>query len=76
MSEEDHREFMLSALRGATLRCKVFETEINSIGVALKANMITVGEALMWIREAGVQELVCRIPEEIKAGDKNDEMSK
>lgn len=62
---EEHREFMLSALRGAALRCKLYENEINSIGVALKGGMISIADALAWIKDAGVQELVCRIPKEI-----------
>lgn len=62
---KDHRDFLLSALRVAGLKCKLYESEINSIGIALKAGMISVDDALIWITDAGVQELVCRIPEEI-----------
>ena len=65
MSDEDHREFLLSALRGAGLRCKLYENEINSIGISLKAGLVTVPQALVWIKDAGIAELVCRIPEEI-----------
>ena len=68
---EDHREFILSALRGASLRCKLYDTEISSIGIALKARMITVEHALTWIKDAGVADLVCRFPEEISELEKS-----
>ena len=63
MSDQDHKDFLLSALRVASLKCKLYDAEINSIGVALKADMITVGAALTWIKDAGAADLVCRIPE-------------
>ena len=71
MSDEDHREFILSALRVASLRCKLYDTEISSIGIALKGHMITVEQALTWIKDAGVAELVSRLPDEIAELDKS-----
>ena len=62
MSEEDHRDFLLSALRAASLRAKMFEVEINSIGIALKSGMVTVPQALKWIKDIGALELVGLIP--------------
>lgn len=62
MSEEDHRDFLLSALRAASLRAKMFEVEINGIGIALKSGMVTVPDALKWIKDIGALELVGLIP--------------
>jgi hypothetical protein len=62
MSDEAHRDFLLSALRGASLRAKMWETEINTIGIALKADMITVAQAMKWIRDVGALELIGEIP--------------
>ncbi len=70
MSDEDHREFLLSALRAASLRARMYEIEIQSVGIALKGNMVTVTEALRWIKDIGAWELVGMIPDEIiKAED-------
>ena len=60
--DEAHREFLLSALRAASLRAKMYEIEINSIGIALKAEMVSVSDALIWIKDIGALELVGLIP--------------
>lgn len=65
MSEDAHRDFLLSALRAASLRARMFEVEINSIGIALKGGMVTVPQALTWVRDIGAMELIGMIPDEI-----------
>lgn len=62
---QSHREFLLSALRAASLRARMFEVDINSIGIALKAEMVTPDQALKWIKDIGALELVGVIPDEI-----------
>jgi hypothetical protein len=42
------REFLLSHLRAARTRAQLAVCEIDSIGVALKGNLIDVDEALAW----------------------------
>ena len=64
--DDGHKDFLLSALRAASLRARMYEIEINSIGIALKGDMVTVTEALRWIKDIGAWELVGKIPEEIK----------
>lgn len=66
MSEdtEDRRDFVLSALRVGSLRAKLFETEINSIGVALKGGLIDCYTAMQWVKEIGALELVRSIRDE------------
>ena len=65
-SDDEHKDFLLSALRAASLRARMYEIDINSIGIALKGDMVTVTEALRWIKDIGAWELVGKIPEEIK----------
>jgi hypothetical protein len=62
---ESHREFLLSALRAASLRARMFEVEINSIGIALKGGLVTPVEALQWVKDIGALELVGMIPDGI-----------
>lgn len=64
-SDQEHKDFVLSILRSASLRARMYEIEINSIGIALKGDMVTVTEALRWIKDIGAWELVGKIPEEI-----------
>jgi hypothetical protein len=59
----DRKEYLLSALRVGSIRAKLFETEINSIGVALKAELINAEDAVAWITEIGAAGLVALKPE-------------
>jgi hypothetical protein len=64
MADEcDRKEFLLSALRGASLRARLYEVEINSIGVALKSDMVTCDVAMQWIKDIGALELMVNIPD-------------
>ena len=54
----EQKEFLLSALRVASLRAKLFETEINSIGVALKGGIIDCYGAVEWMKEIGALSLM------------------
>ena len=69
MSDCTHREFLLSALRAASLRAKLFDAEINSIGIALRENMITPEQAIKWIKDIGALEAIGTIPDEIVKGN-------
>ena len=50
--EESHKAFLLAALRAASLRCKVMEADVNTIGVALKGDLIGADTAVAWIRDS------------------------
>ncbi len=65
MTEDAHREFLLSALRAASLRARIFEVDVNTVGIALKSGMVTVPQALKWIRDIGALESMGTIPDEI-----------
>jgi hypothetical protein len=68
MREDDHKEFLLSALRAASLRAEVMKTEINTVGIALKSDMVTVGQAVKWLKDISALEFVGMIPDEIVTG--------
>jgi hypothetical protein len=69
MSDDPHREFMLSALRAASLRAKLFDADMTSIGIALRDCMITPAEAVKWINDIGAADAVGMIPEVIVNGE-------
>jgi hypothetical protein len=66
----DHKEFLLSILRVASMRAKTLEVEINSIGVALKADMIDIPKAMEWLKDIGADGLVWMIPESVPEEEK------
>ena len=68
MSECDHREFLLSALRGASMRAKLFDIDVTTIGIALRTGMISPEQAVKWIRDIGAEQAVGMIPDEIVNG--------
>ncbi len=74
MSEDPHRDFLLSALRAASLRAKLFDADMTSIGVALKSHMITPEQALKWIKDIGAMDSIGMIPDEIM--NKSENMQK
>jgi hypothetical protein len=51
-------ELMLSAIRSAVLRCDLDKTELNTVGIALKADMITLDDAVAWLADAGLIDQV------------------
>jgi hypothetical protein len=63
--EELHRDFMLAALRAASLRAKAMEADLNTIGVALKGNLIGADTAVQWIKDAGLLHMVGGLPDEV-----------
>lgn len=67
MSQETHKDFMLSALRAASLRAKMIEMDLNTVGVALKADMVTPLESVDWLRQIGALDFVGKIPAAIEA---------
>jgi hypothetical protein len=64
-AEELHRDFLLAALRAASLRCKTWDADLTTIGVALKGDLIGNDTAVRWIRDAGLLNMVGAIPEEV-----------
>ena len=66
MSEEEtHKEFLLAALRAASLRLKMLDADCVTIGVALKNGLIGADTAVAWIRDSGLSWAVGAIPAEV-----------
>jgi hypothetical protein len=63
--EEKHREFLLMALRAASARAKLLEADINTIGLALKGNMINSETAVRWIIDANLLWMVGSLPADV-----------
>ena len=62
---ENHREFLLSALRSASLRCKLMDNELCTIGVALKHDMIGPDTAVKWIHDHDLMWLIGPLPQAV-----------
>jgi hypothetical protein len=45
------KEFLLAALRTASLRAKLTSNEMDSIGVALKRGVVSTEEAVAWLHD-------------------------
>jgi hypothetical protein len=49
--ENSESEFLLACLRAASLRAKLIATELDSIGVALRHNLVSHDGAIEWLRD-------------------------
>jgi hypothetical protein len=58
-------EYLLNAIRCASLRAKLLEIEINSVGVALKGNAISDEVAIEWLKDIGAISLCTYMPDAI-----------
>jgi len=65
MSEDDHKEFLLSAMRSASLRVKLMENDLHTIGIALKADLIGTEMAVKWLHDSDLMFLVGVLPPEV-----------
>jgi hypothetical protein len=63
--EAQHKEFLLAALRAASLRLKTLDADCVSIGVALKGELIGADTAVAWIRDSGLMWAVGALPAEV-----------
>jgi hypothetical protein len=59
-------DYALAALRCGALRARLMATEADTIGLGLRAGLISPEAALLWARDAGVLDLVSN--EDIEAG--------
>ena len=63
--EQQHDDFLLTVLRAASIRARLMEADLNSIGVALKGGLIGADTAVQWIRDANLLWMVGAIPEAV-----------
>ncbi len=62
MDDDSHKEFLLAALRVASSRCKLWDNEIASIGIALRSDMIGPEMAVKWAHDMGLMWLIEPLP--------------
>jgi hypothetical protein len=60
---DEHRDFLLAAIRAAFLRCRLTEAELTTVGTALRSDLITPDVAVRWLREAGLLHMLGPLPE-------------
>lgn len=61
----DRTDFLLSALRVVSIRARLLESEINLIGVSLKAGSITPEVAIAWATECGGPNILGFMPDKV-----------
>jgi hypothetical protein len=62
MDDDEHREFLLAALRVGSLRAKLMDAELTAIGVSLKAGKIDSATAVRWLREENLLNMITQLP--------------
>jgi hypothetical protein len=55
-------DFVLSALKAATLRARLAAAELDTIGLALKRNLVSVEGALAWLHDVDLLDHVIYRP--------------
>lgn len=58
----DHKDYLLAKLRAASLHARLLANEIDSIGVALKDDLITDSTAIEWARDVGGPQVFGTVP--------------
>jgi hypothetical protein len=54
----DRREYLLAELRAATLRARLWQADIDAVGLALKAGLISPHQAVEHLSDCGVLRLL------------------
>lgn len=54
---DNRREFLLGQIRTAALRGRLLVNEYDTVGVALKGNLITPENAVAWLNDIGAGEM-------------------
>jgi hypothetical protein len=64
----DRREYLLAELRAATLRARLWQADIDAVGVALKAGLISPDQAIEHLSDCGLLRLLGVRQEQEAAG--------
>ena len=58
VQNSDQSEFLLACLRAASLRARLIATELDSVGVALRRNLVSHDGAVEWLRDLNLLDHV------------------
>ena len=64
--ERDKREYLLAELRAAALRARLWQADIDAVGLALKAGLISPDQAVEHLSDCGLL-LLLAVPHEQEA---------
>ena len=56
--ERDKREYLLAELRAAALRARLWQADIDAVGLALKAGLISPDQAVEHLSDCGLLSLL------------------
>ena len=56
--ERDRREYLLAELRAAALRARLWQADIDAVGLALKAGLISPDQAVEHLSDCGLLRLL------------------
>lgn len=56
--QQELTEFILAKMRCAVLRSRLFQTEIESVGIALRGGLIDADCALSWLNDIDALEII------------------
>jgi len=56
--ERDKREYLLAELRAAALRARLWQADIDAVGLALKAGLISPDQAVEHLSDCGLSRLL------------------
>jgi hypothetical protein len=62
--DTDDRAYLLAELRAASARARLWQCDIDAIGIALKAGAITVEQALTELQHTGALHLCGKVREQ------------
>ena len=65
MDDESFRDYLLSAMRSASLRCKLADNELTTIGIALRTGMMDAHEAARCLYEQNLLWLMTERAESV-----------
>jgi len=54
----DRREYLLAELRAAALRARLWQVDIDAVGIALKAGLISPDQAVEHLSDCGLLRLL------------------
>ena len=62
--ERDKREYLLAELRAAALRARLWQADIDAVGLALKAGLISPDQAVEHLSDCGLLRLLAEREEQ------------